>query len=125
MSRGKAKTKHKPVRYKMPRLPMTKRTVTTRVQFGRFGGTADAASLLDQAFTAADDGDCSRVQKTLDRAEAAGANVGLHRKQLMQDCTLDRTGLAGGIDVGSQGDWFNWRTALIAGVAVWVGSKIF
>lgn len=102
---------------------MTKRVVTTRVQFGN----ADVNALLDQAFTAADDGDCSRVQKTLDRAEAAGAEVGLHRKQLMQDCTLDRTGLAAplGGPLGEQKDWINWRTALIGLGALWIGSKLF
>lgn len=96
-------------------------------QFGKFGATADIDSLLDQAFVAADDGDCSRVQKTLDRAEAAGANVGLHRKQLMQDCTIDRTGIAGvrGVNVGSQMDWINWRTGLVFIGGLWLGHKFF
>ena len=102
---------------------MTRRTVTTRLQFGN----ADTGALLDEAFRRADDGNCPAVQKALDRAEAAGANVGLHRKQLMQDCTLDRTGLAFAPSkaLGEQKDWINWRTALIGIGALWVGSKIF
>ena len=115
---------HKPVKYK---LPVTKRavTTTTRTQFGN----ADTGALLDQAFVAADDGDCSRVVKILDRAEAAGASVSLHRKQLLQDCKLDRTGLAAlppvGRYVGGQRDWFNWRTGLVLVGGLWLGSKFF
>lgn len=110
-----------------PRLPVTKRvvTTTTRTQFGN----VDTDALLDQAFVAADDGDCSRVAKTLDRVEAAGRNVSLHRKQLLQDCKLDFGGSVpvAGIreSVGGESDWINWRTGLVALAALWVGSKIF
>ena len=120
MARGtktRRASKPKP-RPRPPRLPLR-----ARVQFGG----ADTGLILDEAFRAADDGDCSRTSKALDRAEAAGANVGLHRKQLMQDCTLDRTGLASplGGPLGEQKDWLNWRTALIGVGALWLGSKIF
>lgn len=132
MARPRAKSRRPSPssRPRAPRLPVTKRIVTKteKVQFGRVGfGNVDVDALIDQAFVAADDGDCSRVAKTLDRAEAAGGNVGLHRKQLMQDCTLDRAGLAFAPSdaLGKQSDWINWRTALIGVGALWLGSKVF
>lgn len=130
MARKKGKQAvRRAARPRAPRLPVTKKVVTTtsRVQFGN----VDVDTLLDQAFVAADDGDCSRVAKTLDRAEAAGGNVGLHRKQLLQDCKLDRGGIpmSGVRDdvkraVGGQAEWFNWRTAVVAVAGIWLGTKL-
>lgn len=111
-----------------PKLPVTRRVVTTteRTQFGRVRGfgAVNVDEFLDRAFVAADDGRCAEVSEMLDEAEAAGGRVGLHRKQLMQDCKLDRSGIAG-VGVGQQSDWLNWRTALLGVGALWLGAKIF
>lgn len=56
--------------------------------FGELSEEAEEA--LRQAFTAADDGDCGRVKRSLDRAQRAGADVTTHRRQLMADCRLGR-----------------------------------
>ncbi len=56
--------------------------------FGEISEEAEEA--LRQAFTAADDGDCGRVKRSLDRAQRAGVDVSVHRRQLMVDCKLGR-----------------------------------
>lgn len=59
------------------------------------GGSPETDEAIRQAFVAAEDGDCKRVDKYLDKAEEAGARVSLHRRQLLQDCKVERGGLSG------------------------------
>lgn len=72
---------------------------------GKKKGLGDTGSEIDAAFRASEDGDCARVKKHLDAAEADGENVDKLRGQLLKDCGVERSRWLGMLDGLSHPLW--------------------